>query len=289
MNFTLLKVTFLTALVIAGPALAAPTLDEDVLEDLDSESSESTLSEDDYKLPDENFTGTLDDEDDDNPEYERIKDENEAFGDDDEMGEDAYPEDDQPNYLIKFNFDAQVVFMDQNDFPYLEINYNTKFEEEFTALMSKRSTTTGEVEFESDIVGDLAGNDLFTCKLDIMIESHPVDIMARVKRIAETEDEPESFEMALQIKLEKDYKEDWYSNCTGVDGSVFNTQGDPEKYNLQVLDGVAPSLNAILVEEFYPDEETVIELVSEPLIVDDEDMNETVTLTGSGTITIEPL
>lgn len=271
MNFPLRCVIFLFTLLITRPALAAPILDED-----------------DYKLPDEHFTGTLDDEDDDNPEYERFKDENETFGDDD-LDAEAYPEDDQPNYLIKFNFDSQVVFMDQNDYPYLEINYNTKFEEEFAAVTSKRSMTDGEVEFESEIIGDLAGNDLFTCKLDIMIQSYPVSIMARVKHIAETEEEPEDFELALQIKLEKDYKEDWFSNCTGIDGSVFNTQGDPEKYNLQVLDNVAPSLNAILVEEFDPYQETIIELVSEPLLVDDEDMNETVTLTGSGTITIEPL
>jgi len=272
MNVLLRQLTFLLALFIASPAL----------------SQDSTLSEDDYSLPDENFTGTLDEEDDDNPEYERIKNENETFGDDD-LDAEAYPEEDQPNYIIKFNFDSQVVFMDQNDYPYLEINYNTKFEEEFTAITSKRSMTDGEVEFESEIVGDLAGNDLFTCKLDIMIQSYPVNIMARVKHITETEEEPESFDLALQIKLEKDYKEDWFSNCTGVDGSVFNTQGDPEKYNLQVLDNVAPSLNAILVEEFDPYQETIIELVSETLIVDDEDLNETVTLTGSGTITIEPL
>lgn len=251
---------------------------------------------DDYgdELPDD-FTGTLDEEEDeDNSEFQRKQIERDAFGDDrkrrrgaDEDQEDLPPEDDAPAYVLKFNFDSQVVFADKKTgTSYMEINYNTKIEQE-VALVHKRWRSKGEATFTSDISGNLAGNDLFTCKLDITIDSYPVNIMTRLKTVPETDEEPETEQVAVQIILKDTYKEDWFSNCTGVDGSIFNTKGNPEKYNLTILDNINPSLNGIVIEDFDSSRGAEVELLTEAMDVDDEDMDEVITLTGSGTLSID--
>lgn len=257
-------------------------------------------SSDAYNLPEEKYTGTLDDEDEDNPAVKQRMEEDSAFGDeksgkakktvngDNEQNNDDIADDDIPTYTLKFNFDSQVVFTDKEGRPYMEVNYNTKVEES-VALVNRRWRSKSDAQFQSEITGNLAGNDLFTCKLDITIDSFPVDLMTRLKYNPETDDEPENFEVAAQIKFQKSYKEDWFSNCTGLDGSMFNTQGNPEKYNMTILDDTQPSLNGIVIDNFDPGAGAQIEITSDPIEIQDEDMNEHVTLTGSGTLSIEPL
>lgn len=272
----------LTALFILGQQATRPAFAQDD-------------GYDDGDLPSD-FTGTLDDEEDeDNPEFQRKKIENEAFGNDRARGkrgrnddaEEQEPEDDAPAYVLKMNFDSQVVFTDkQSGESTMQVNYNTKIEQDI-ALVHKRWRTKGEALFTSDIVGSLAGNDLFTCKLDITIDSYPVNIMTRLKTMDETEDAPESEQVALQIVLKNTYKEDWYSNCTGVDGSQFNTKGASEKYNMTILGAIEPDLYGIVIEDFDPSRGAEVELLSQPTDIVDEDMSEVISMSGSGTLTID--
>lgn len=289
----LVLLTFLISMP-SGPSLAqdeeALPGDETARDDYEEESGEDEYGD---ELP-EDFTGTLDDEEDEeNPEFQRKKAERDAFGDraaDRQRGredQDLPPEDDAPAYVLKFNFDSQVVFSDKKTgTSYMEINYNTKIEQEI-ALVHKRWRSKGEATFTSDISGNLAGNDLFTCKLDITIDSYPVNIMTRLKTVPETDEDPETDQVAVQIVLKNTYKESWFSNCTGVDGSIFNTQGSPEKYNLTILDNISPNLNGIVIEDFDSSRGAEVELLTEAIDLDDEDMDEVITLTGSGTLSID--
>jgi hypothetical protein len=52
---------------------------------------------------------------------------------------------------------------------------------------------------------------------------------------------------------------------------------------------IEPSLKALIVEDYEPDEETRIPLSVSPETVTDTDMSNDVILSGDGAITIEPL
>lgn len=294
-GFVLLRVFLFSFLALGTDVAVWPARAQDDSVPADDAVSDD-IGEDGYgdELPDD-FTGTLDEEgDEDNPEFQRKQIERDAFGDDrkrrrggDDEQEDLPPEDDAPAYVLKFNFDSQVVFADKKTgTSYMEINYNTKIEQD-VALVHKRWRAKGEAKFTSDISGNLAGNDLFTCKLDITIDSYPVSLMTRLKTVPETDEEPETEQVAVQIVMKDTYKEDWFSNCTGVDGSIFNTKGNPEKYNLTILDNINPSLNGIIIEDFDSSRGAEVELLTEAMDVDDEDMDEVITLTGSGTLSID--
>lgn len=274
-----------------------------------TESEESTDAESEEDA--EGFTGTYaDEEDPDSPKYQQKLEEEEIFGEDekdhkkghrgredgeeveDVPGDEFYPEEefpeDEPNYVLKFLFDSNATFYDKlTGEAYMEINYRTVIEQE-VSMIEKRFRTKGEVNFETDIIGNYAGNELFTCRLEIEIRSSPVQIMTRLRNVTTPEDAIPLFEAALQLKFEKKYKEDWYSNCTGIDGSLFNTKGDPEKYNLMILEDTTPNLNAMLIEEFVPGNDNELEIIMEPLDLEDPDMD-TVSLTGKGTLTLEAL
>lgn len=207
--------------------------------------------------------------------------------DQDPYGENEVPED-EPNYLLKFDFESSATFLDKlTGEPYMEINYHTTIEKEVT-LAKKRFRTKGRADFETEIIGNYAGNELFTCKLEIDIKSAPVQLMTIMRDITTPEDDIPLFEAALQLKFEKGYKEDWYSNCTGLDGSLFNTRGDPEKYNLMILEDTTPPLKTILFEDFIPGDNNEIEVIMEPLEVEDPDAD-TMLLTGKGTLLLEVL
>lgn len=262
------------------------------------------------------FTGTYaDEEDPEDPKYQDKIEEDALFGEEDAREEDdagKYEEDDrqadpdasreadpdpygeneipedEPNYLLKFDFESSATFLDKlTGDPYMEINYHTTIEKEVT-LSKKRFRTKARADFETDIVGNYAGNELFTCKLEIDIKSAPVQLMTIMRDVSTPEDDIPLFEAALQLKFEKGYKEDWYSNCTGLDGSLFNTRGDPEKYNLMILEDTTPPLKTILLEDFIPGDNNEIEIIMEPLEVEDPDAD-TVLLTGKGTLFLEIL
>ena len=238
---------------------------------------------------DETFTGTLAaEEDPDHPDYEKLQKEKEMFGEEKEEEEEE-PLEGLPNYLLKFSFEGHVIFYDKiTGSPYLEIVYLTTLEQEIL-LVNKRYRVEGQANFDTDVIGDYAGNDLFTCKLEINIQSYDVEIMARERAIPDPDDkELLNHQVALQLKFQKGYQEDWYSNCTSIDGSLFNTKGNPEKYNIMILEEATPSLNAVLIEEFSPGDDAEISIETELLEIEDPDLD-FFTIAGRGTVTLEAL
>ncbi len=142
----------------------------------------------------------------------------------------------------------------------------------------------------TDIVGTLAGNDLFSCKLEVEINDVDVDVSTRRIVTLNEFDEIATSQLALQLKFTKsDLLEDWYSNCTAFDGSKLNTKGEQEKYLYQTLEAAQPSLEGLLIEDFDPTETSSLTLSTEEIIVDDVYGDEEFLLTGSGTVTVEPI
>lgn len=241
----------------------------------------------------EGFTGALGDaeEDPDSDAYKEREAEESVFGEDEEepLDEEDIEEAVENAYSLTLTIESEVTFTEaETNDTYLAIKYITKINEEIS-LISRRWRSDGTAEFETEIVGQFAGNDFFTCILDVEVEKVPIKLMTKLKTIAETEEVDESQEAAIQIKFDKTYKENWRSNCTAVDQSTLNTTGDPEKYNMKILDLLKPSLTALTFEEFEEGDERTIELEAETIEIDDLDTNEIITLSGSGTLTIEPL
>ena len=250
-------------------------------------------------LPAEDYTGTLaDDEDPDNPDYNKRQIENAVFGtdkdsedfSDEDMPKKSKAQNEIPNTLMRFTFDAQVVFTNEKGEPYMQTNYKTNIESEivFTNHTWREGT---EADITADVIGNLAGNDLFTCKLDITVAPATVNLMTLLKTV-QTDATPngdvqDMQQAAIQIDIAKGYKEDLYSNCSAGE-STFNTQGGPEKYNLTVLQNTTPSLNGITIDNFS-DSGAQIDIVTDPIEIDDPEMNETITMSGSGTLVLEPL
>lgn len=232
------------------------------------------------------LTGTLADDDPDSSAFNEKK----VFGDDEAGDDESDSAVAGATHLLRMEFASQVVILDKKiDTAIIEIHYITKIEQEIE-VKDKRFRTRGRADVATDIVGNLAGNELFTCKLDIQLEKTPVDIMTRYNNTTETEDEPAKSELAVQIKFKKsDFFEDWFSNCIGVDGSVFNTKGDKEKYLSTTLESISPSLDAMLFEDYNPDDTVSLDISTDPIILDDLDAFEEVTLQGSGSVAIEPM
>ncbi len=238
---------------------------------------------------DKGFTGTYSDEDPESPAYKEKK----LFGDDeapDEEDEEGGDVVDNATHVLKMEFDTRVVITDtRSAYSYLEINYTTKMEQEIQ-VGNRRFRTRGKANIMTDIVGTLAGNELFTCELDIKISDADVDMMVRHSEVEESEELDASSSLAVQLKFNKqDLLEDWFSNCLGVDGSQFNTKGEQEKYLFTALEAIDPSLSGILVEEYDPLVESTVDLETPPILIEDLDSYEEILIEGNGEIVIEPL
>lgn len=273
---------------------------------------------------DEDFTGTLSDEDPDSEVYK----ENELFGSEEETDESLESDDseesnnrprrprrprpsgtvndgeesDDPNaeveeeedldatHLLTFEFNSQVLMTNtQTEQTFLEINYTTRIEKEIQ-IKKSRYRTTGKATIVNEVIGDLAGNELFGCKLRIETDDIRADIMSRFNQRDETEEEEAISELALQIKFKKSAMlENWFSDCTGTDGSLFNTAGDKEKYLYMTLEAITPELTGFTIPDYIRSDEGVIELVAEPFIIEYPDSSEIYTLQGNGQVTIVPL
>lgn len=243
----------------------------------------------DPELP---FTGTLADDD---PENEVLRQEQELFGEDDEPLEGEPP---IATHQLKFEFTSRVQFAEQSKNEtglstagpaYLEIEYKTEFETDINLVTGRRDE---EIEAEQEISnwGSLARNEFFDCRLEIAIEKLPVQVTSRVqKKDAERGEEPPKPSLALKVIFNREMKEDWFSYCTDVSGAQLNTQGAPEDFNLRVLNGVEPSLRAIVVEEFDASDTTTVTLASGPTTINDTDIANDIILSGEGKITLEPL
>lgn len=308
LGFILLLLTVLTT-----PVYAQSADDEDVVDDTtskvdsilqdptDDEADNTEASSDNAGVTDNSpsgvlgestdkgFTGTYSEDDPDSPAYK----EKQLFGDDeapneeDEGGGDIV---DNATHILKMEFDTRVVITDtRSAFSYLEINYTTKMEQDIQ-VGNRRFRTRGKTNIMTDIVGTLAGNELFTCELDIKISDADVDIMVRHSEVEESEEMDASSNLAVQLKFNKqDLLEDWFSNCLGVDGSQFNTKGEQEKYLFTALEAIDPSLSGILVEEYDPLLQSSVDLETPPILIEDLDSYEEILIEGNGEIVIEPL
>lgn len=254
---------------------------------------EPEVAPDDF-LSDPNlpFTGTLADDD---PENELLRKDEELFG-----GEEEAPEGEPPSvtHQLKFEFTSRVQFAEQTKNEtgtptagpaYLEIEYKTEFETEVN-LASGRQNEEIEAEQEISNWGSLARNEFFDCRLEIAVEKLPVQLTSRIqKKEAEEGEEPPKPSLAMKVLFNREMKEDWFSYCTDVSGAQLNTQGAPEDFNLRVLNGVEPSLRAIVVEEFDSSDTTTISLSSGPTTINDSDIANDIILSGEGKITLQPL
>lgn len=248
--------------------------------------------------PDLPFTGTLAEDDPEN-------DEEDLF--DDEGSEEEPPAEelsDQATHLLHFEFTGLVQFAENKAAaemseptgePYLEIEYRTKFE---TPVQIKigRSTINVDTEYDIDIWGNLAEGELFTCKLDISIEKIATMISLKLQKpkVDKEAEEVSPLEivnspLAIKIEFSKDTRENWFSLCKDIGGAELNTRGEQEEYLIKLLNAIEPSLRGHLLEEFDPLEETQIELAVTTEIVDDVDIANDITLSGSGKLTFEPL
>lgn len=262
-------------------ATQTPTKISDTPADTDDTNSASEIPK--------NFTGTFSDED---PDSDAFKEKN-LFGDD-EADEEEEEEDtgtiEGATHLLKMEFNSQVVVTDtKTNNSYIEINYSTKIDQEIQ-IKDRRFRVKGKAGITTDIVGTLAGNELFTCTLDIQVSDANVDIMTRHTETEETDEESAISKLALQLKFKQDdLMEDWFSNCLAMDGSMLNTKGDKEKYLFTTLKAISPDLEGIIVEDYDPEEVSRIDLITEPIIIEDLDSFEEVLVQGDGDITIEPL
>lgn len=257
--------------------------DQDQVEDSDS----SATSDDS-----EGFTGTYSDED---PDSEAFK-EKQLFGEEEE----ADPEDEDntfdnqgegPTHSLKFEFDGQLAATNIiTEVTYLEINYQIKIEQE-VEVKNARFRSKAQATILTEVVGDYAANELFSCVLDIQFgKETPVESMIRYRTTPATEEEDAKAELAVKFNMKKsDFMEDWFSNCTGVDGSIFNTQGDKEKYLYLILENVLPELSGFLMENFEYEGTNTTDHQAEAFIIEDPDAYIDYTLTGSGTTVVEPL
>ncbi|MCP5464457.1 MAG: hypothetical protein H7A33_05470 [Deltaproteobacteria bacterium] len=244
---------------------------------------------------DSDFTGTLSEEDEDSEAFEEAQ----LFGS--EFEEEASDGDEEepyfePTHLITFQFEAKLLIVDTKlDRTLVEINYNVRMEQE-VEIKKARFRTKGKAEVFSENIGELASNELFSCELNIQIgkEEEPepavVEIMTRHNEREETEEEPFVSELALQLKFDKKFiMEDWFSNCTAIDGSVLNTKGEQEEFLHMILEGVEPNLNSLTFEDFEPDAPVNLNIETPETIMEDIDSNQEFIYTGQGSIDVEPL
>lgn len=245
---------------------------------------ESYTATEEVPANDGDFTGTLSDEDPDNADLQQ---ETELFGTD-EAGEQASDEP-FPTHLLSVNFEGHVVISDrETTVAYLEIFYNIKIEQE-VEVKSIRSRATSPVEITTSIVGSLAGNDLFSCGLDVGgLSNAEAESMIVYTIIPETEESLEQANLAVQVKFTKKLEEDWFADCLSGEFNM-KTQGDTEEFLYKIWEGVEPDPKIIAIEDYDIYGTSEIELYSPPLIIDDEDTGDEFEVSGQGELIIEPL
>lgn len=278
--------------LIVGPETSANESTEDAasLETAGTDTAVNTDTAQDNPLTaDPNtFTGTYSEEDEDNSELAR---EAALFGSNEVEPEDEEAPPDGRYYAVKFDFNTALLFSDNltGDI-YMEVTYKTNFEIEMQIDDDKRSRADGFAEYTTDVTGSLARNELFDCQLDIEMKKSPVDIMAKIRREI-TEGEAAETTLAMQLKFEKTANEAWLSKCLSSDqASSLNTRGEKESYNLQALEAITPALSGLMMPEGYnPLASSTMGLAIDPFEIDDIDTNDNVLVTGSGSLSVEPI
>ena len=233
-------------------------------------------------------------------ETDGIRDED-LFGTDENLIETSSNE---VTHLIKFDLTGNVVFMTQeknkqgdivSGEPYLEVVYHFLFEKPIV-LSRNRNLDTIEVDLEADDFGSLAKNEFFDCQLDIDIPKIPVEISSKIQvETVPGEDDQKGQEvevsksLILKLDFDSSIREDWFSLCTDFSGTNLNTQGDTEDYYMQILKLLDPSLSAIVIEDYNESETSTVDLSTPQKIINDLDIRNDISLSGSGQIIIEPL
>jgi hypothetical protein len=243
------------------------------------------VNETDTDNGDKGFTGTYSEDDPDNEELYKEK---QIFGPDeaDDEEEPSEEESDAP-YLLKFEMTGRLVVTSKlTGESTLEIDYHTVLEKEVD-VTKKRTRLKGKAETTVETLGNFVSNNLVTCLPEVSIEPTTLSIMTKLNHFAETDTESERIEMALQIKPEEKIAENWFSNCLGVDQSVFNTSGPPEYHLNTILGSTDPSLTGIVFADFDPYGEASVDLSVETTEVDDIELEEIYTYYGEGKITVE--
>jgi hypothetical protein len=154
-------------------------------------------------------------------------------------------------------------------------------------IAEKRIRSKADTQFTADVTGSLARTELFDCPLDIAMEKSEAEVMTRVNKTEATQDSTAETKLAMQIKFQKKPNEIWSVKCEGMGGALL-TRGDKEEYNFQALDNILPALAGLDVE-FSPYTITTIDLNTESFLIDDLDTHDLITISGTGTITIEPI
>lgn len=209
-------------------------------------------------------------------------------------------------HKLKFDFISRVQFIDKykdlkiqgakntglkapTGEPYMEVEYHTQFEANIV-LGKTRSIEKVDADFDSQHWGSLARNEYFDCRLDITIPQIPVELTTKIiEVIPEGEAEPTSQQLAIKVDFGTGLKEDWFSLCTDISGDTLNTKGDTQEYNLQSLKMVEPVLSALLVEDYDPTAKTKIDLSIPSKVVPDDEIQNDITFSGEGSVTIDPL
>lgn len=263
--------------------------DDDASSVTDEESDPIDDTEDTDVIIDDDkkgYTGTFSDDDPDNEELYKEKKlfgADEAGDDDEEVAEEISSE----PYLLKLEIQGKLVVTSKlTGESTLETDYRTFLEKEVD-ITKKRTRVKGKAETVVEIIGNFVSNNLVTCLPDVSIDPSPVSIMTKLNHFDETDTGPERTELALQIKFDEKIAENWFSNCLGVDQSVFSTSGPPEYHLNTIIGSTDPALTGIVFADFDPYGEASIDLSVETTEVDDIELEEVYTYYGEGKITIE--
>ena len=244
------------------------------------DSNSNTVSPDafvnDPTLP---FNGTLD---------EAYQNEDKLFGSDNE--ETAEPPVTAPNMILKFEFVSHLQFLNPGDpSPYIDIQYTNTMEVPLVLSHVKQNIET-TINIDSQNWGALAQNEFFECRLSIPSQQYAASISVKLNTKApETEGDEESSEAILRVNFNEPFLEPWFSFCSDTSGHVLNTQGAPEEYNMQIVKMIEPNLSSLVISDFKTDAVNKIDLATPQKIVDDVQLNNTLFLSGEGSITLSPL
>lgn len=234
------------------------------------------------------FTGTLAPDDPDSPVFK----ENKIFGEEtvpEEGMEEEGAEPSGPTHLFRFDYNVGVLITEKSTgIDAVEITYDVKAQTE-VAVKTRRYRTTVPVEIVADIVGELFGNELVTCKLGIEFgEELAASLMIKHIVTEETEEEAARSDLAVQLKFDREkFLERWIASCLSVDGLTLETEGEKEELLLIALGESQPTLNAALMEDFYPPEGGSLEIFTGPFLFEDEVYE--YLIQGQGEIVVEPL
>lgn len=232
-------------------------------------------------VPDD-FTGTFSNEDPDSPLYK----EKELFGED-EAGQSE--ESEGISHLLRVEFEGSVVFTDTiTNISFLEVTYEFRFEKEIE-VSKARFRDSIPFDVETNIVGNLAENDLFKCEAVVEFNNKPrFDVMSKYNFKEATEETDELSQLALQLKPDsKSMNEDWFADCAGIDGSELKTKGGHEEHLKKILKAL--ELEGVAIPEYDPSTGISKEILSDTIIVEDPNSFEEVAYQGNITISVDPL